>query len=42
METFFSILFNPITIAVVGFIIVLGIMLSPYEIYFDDKDEMDF
>ncbi len=39
METFISILFNPITIAVVVFIAVLGFLASPYEIHFDDKEE---
>lgn len=41
METFISLLFNPITIAVIGFIIVLGFIASPYEIYFEDKEEIE-
>ena len=39
METFISILLNPITIAVIGFIAVLGFLASLYEIHFDDKEE---
>lgn len=39
METFITILLNPITIAVIAFIAVLGFLASPYEIHFDDKEE---
>lgn len=41
METFISILFNPFTIAVIGFIIALGFIASPYEIHFEDKEEIE-
>ena len=39
METFISILFNPATIAIVAFIAVIGFLVSPYEIHFDEKEE---
>ncbi len=41
MESFISLLLNPITIAVVGFIIALGFIASPYEIHFEDKEEIE-
>ncbi len=41
METFLSLLTNPITITVIAFVLALGFMVSPYEIYFEDKEEIE-
>jgi hypothetical protein len=39
METMITVLFNPITILIVGVIALLAAMVSPYEIKFDELDE---
>ena len=42
METILLVLGNPITILAIALILVIGFMLSPYEIQFEDKEEIDF
>jgi len=39
MAAIVNILFNPITLVVIGFIVILGVMTSSYEIKFDENDE---
>lgn len=39
MDTIVGILLNPITLMVVGVILLLGAITSPYEIKFDESDE---
>lgn len=41
METAMNILFNPFTIFFLGFILALGFIASPYEIKFEDKEEVE-
>ncbi len=41
METIFSILLNPHSSAILGVIIALGFIASPYEIQFEDGDEIE-
>ena len=41
MELFLSILIHPITIVVIGLLILFGLIISPYEIHFDDKEESE-
>ena len=41
MEIIISLLLNPVTIVVVGFIVALGFIASPYEIHFEDKEEIE-
>lgn len=41
MEKIISVLLNPITIVAVESIIVIAFIASPYEIYFEDKDEVE-
>lgn len=42
MATFVLLLTNPITILAIAFILVIGFMISPYEIQFEEKEEIDF
>jgi hypothetical protein len=35
-------LLNPITLIIVAFIIVLGIVSSKYDVVFEDGEEIDF
>ncbi len=39
METIVTILLNPFTLLILGFVVVLGFMISPYEVQFDEGDE---
>lgn len=39
MDTIVGILLNPITLIVTGVILLLGAIISPYEIKFDESDE---
>lgn len=41
METIMSILVNPITLIVLAFVLAIGFIASPYEIHFEDKDEVE-
>ncbi|MGZ4035888.1 MAG: hypothetical protein ACXVPU_00335 [Bacteroidia bacterium] len=41
METLIDILLNPFTLAITGFILALGFIASPYEVKFDDKDDIE-
>ena len=41
METFLSLLANPITILAIALIAVIGFIISPYEIQFEDKEETE-
>lgn len=41
MEILLNILLDPLVIVVLGIIGILGFMVSPYEISFEDKDEME-
>ena len=41
METIVNILLNPFTLMISGLIIALGLLVSPYEIKFEDGDEAE-
>ncbi|MCW3086595.1 MAG: hypothetical protein JWP12_3961 [Bacteroidetes bacterium] len=37
-----ELLLNPLTLLVIAFVLALGFIASPYEINFEDGDEIDF
>jgi len=37
-----ELLMNPLTLLVIAFFLALGFILSPYEITFEDNDEIDW
>ena len=41
METAINTLFNPFTLCLLGLILALGFIASPYEIKFEDKEEVE-
>ncbi len=41
MEILLSLFLNPIIIFVIGFILTLGFLVSPYEIHFEEEKELD-
>ena len=41
METLLNIALNPFTLGAIGFVLVLGFIASPYEIKFEDRDEIE-
>jgi hypothetical protein len=41
METLINIVLNPFTLGVIGFILALGFIASPFEIKFEDADEIE-
>lgn len=41
MEIVIPFLFSPIMIVAIGLIALIGFIVSPYEIHFEDKDESE-
>lgn len=37
-----ELLFNPVTLLVIAFIVALGFIVSPFEVRFEDRDEIEW